>query len=172
MSCILYLWARAPELETESHAGQTVFIVLFISTSATGTGRLIALVVTTIMLLGYSIVASLFLWRHLPRPSEVKKHPGRRVSNPPAPQSVPMVPLMSPVDPARPTNNRLPPSLAIDPHLIVLSLFIGLPYIITLGSTELQIHRNVLCPENAFWGFGQVMRSSSFSVRSAKLICN
>ncbi|KAJ7723807.1 hypothetical protein B0H16DRAFT_1737076 [Mycena metata] len=170
MSCILYLWARAPELESEGnpeHAGQTVFIVLFISTSATKQGRLIALIITTIMLLGYSIVASLFIWRHVPRPSEGKQHRGRarRASNSPAPQPqsfamaiVPRAPVsVSPVDPTRPSANRLPPSLGVDPHLVILSLFIGLPYTITLGSTELQIHRNVLCPENTFWGFGQIL---------------
>ncbi|KAJ7162967.1 hypothetical protein C8R46DRAFT_1102067 [Mycena filopes] len=142
MACILYLWARAPALEFEGHAGQTVFIVLFISTSATGTGRLVALVVTTLMFVGYAIVATAFLYRHLPHTLERQKD---RASSP--------TQVATSTSPAP----RLPPSLAADPHLVILGLFIGLPYLITLGSTELQIHRNVLCPENTFWGFGQIL---------------
>ncbi|KAJ7911372.1 hypothetical protein B0H13DRAFT_579309 [Mycena leptocephala] len=179
MASILYLWARAGALELElgGQKGQTVFVVLFISTSAIGVGRRIALVMTTLLLIGYTVVAMLFLWRHR-RSAEPeggahhhhKSRPRRtsnalpdalpltrRASTPPplSPPSAP--PPMAPPPLAGGAPTRLPPSLALDPHLIILSLFIGLPYVITVGSTELQIRFNKLCPENGFWGFGQIL---------------
>jgi hypothetical protein len=178
MASILYLWARAAALELElgGQKGQTVFVVLFIKTSAIGVGRKIALVMTTLLLIGYSIVAILFLWRHRrsAEPERGTHHPhksrARRTSNAhqdalalmprvstPQPQPPPSAPPpMAPPPLAGGAPTRLPPSLALDPHLIILGLFIGLPYVITVGSTELQIRFNQLCPENVFWGFGQV----------------
>ncbi|KAJ7850024.1 hypothetical protein B0H14DRAFT_3866718 [Mycena olivaceomarginata] len=47
--------------------------------------------------------------------------------------------------------------MSLDPHLITLGLFILVPYVITVGSTELQIRKNHLCPDNIFWGFGQIL---------------
>ncbi|KAJ7923220.1 hypothetical protein B0H13DRAFT_2267160, partial [Mycena leptocephala] len=55
MSSILYLWVRAPALESEGHKGQTVFVVYFLSTHATGKGRIIALVSTAILFVVYSV---------------------------------------------------------------------------------------------------------------------
>ncbi|KAJ7923830.1 hypothetical protein B0H13DRAFT_1979428 [Mycena leptocephala] len=175
MASILYLWARAGALELElgGQKGQTVFVVLFISTSAIGVGRKIALVMTTLLLIGYSVVAMLFLWRHRrsAEPERAHRSRERRTSNAhqdalalmprvstPQPQPPPSAPPpMAPPPLAGGAPTRLPPSLALDPHLIILSLFIGLPYVITVGSTELQIRFNKLCPENGFWGFGQIL---------------
>ncbi|KAJ7679021.1 hypothetical protein DFH06DRAFT_503576 [Mycena polygramma] len=157
MGSILILWARAPALEAaHGHAGQTVFVVVFAPTKAVGAGRVVALVVTGILLLGYSVVAAVFLWRHLlhPRRQRESVDGGKdfeltsRSSTPPPP-AVPAAPGAPPT--------RLPPSLALDPHLIILALFIGLPYVVTVVSTELQIHRNRLCSDNASWGFGQIL---------------
>ncbi|KAJ6507925.1 hypothetical protein C8R47DRAFT_62350 [Mycena vitilis] len=158
MGSILALWAAAPALEAaRGHTGQTVFVVVFAQTKAVGAGRVVALVVTSILLLGYSVVALVFLWRHLLHPRREHESVGgekdlaltSRSSTPPPPA----VPAASEAPPT-----RLPPSLALDPHLIILALFIGLPYVITVGSTELQIHRNRLCPDNdASWGFGQIL---------------
>ncbi|KAJ7830060.1 hypothetical protein B0H14DRAFT_3465100 [Mycena olivaceomarginata] len=44
--------------------------------------------------------------------------------------------------------------MSLDPHLITLIL---VPYVVTVGSTELQIRKNQLCPDNVFWGFGQIL---------------
>ncbi|KAF7359998.1 F-box domain-containing protein [Mycena venus] len=197
MSLILYLWARAPTLDAEFEAaqGETKFVVLFISTSATGAGRVAALVMTTLLLIGYSIPAITFLWGHPPSISFLRKRSQQPSTQLPRPSfsssqnSHPTPPLTStaltltstaltqrllaPLPPAAhsskpspaqnlslngapPTQSRLPPSLQVDPHLIILTLFTLIPSVITIGSTELQIQRNQLCPDNAFWGFGQV----------------
>ncbi|KAJ6779277.1 hypothetical protein DFH09DRAFT_1180077 [Mycena vulgaris] len=158
MSCIFYLWSRAPELEAafDSHTGKTMFVLLFVSTSATGTGRIVAIVVTSLLFIGYSVVATIFIYRRLtfrPSPEHLKLQP-RRVSNPPPPAS-PMSASGAPRDHA--AGNRPPPSLSIDPHLITLSFFFGVPYVITVICTELQIDRNRLCSGNSFWGFGQIL---------------
>ncbi|KAJ7348291.1 hypothetical protein DFH08DRAFT_865686 [Mycena albidolilacea] len=133
MAGMLYLWARAPTLdaEFEKTGSETVFVVLFKETSATGVGRTLALVVTAVLLVGYTVVAAVFLSRRFA--GTLKQ--GEKTSAP----------------------TRLPPSLGLDPHLIILGLFILVPYVITVGSTELQIRRNQLCPDNAFWGFGQIL---------------
>ncbi|KAJ7241501.1 hypothetical protein B0H12DRAFT_1133580 [Mycena haematopus] len=163
MSCILYLWARAPMLDAEfaGAQGETVFVVLFTSTNATGAGRIIALVVTTLLLIGYSVVAALFIWRRLsgtPRnkPKLTSISLRRRGSTGSTSPQLPQPPPPSNLYP-RLVPSRLPPSLALDPHLIILGLVSLVPYIITVGSTELQIRRNQLCPDNAFWGFGQIL---------------
>ncbi|KAJ6464456.1 hypothetical protein C8R45DRAFT_1024075 [Mycena sanguinolenta] len=168
MSCILYLWARAPTLDAEftGTQGETVFVVLFKSTNATGTGRTIALVVTTLLLIGYSVVAALFLSRRLSstlKPKHKHKHTSIPLQRRGSTGSIPSLPQPAPSNPhSRPkafngARARLPPSLALDPHLIILGLFSLVPYVITVGSTELQIRRNQLCPDNAFWGFGQIL---------------
>ncbi|KAJ7708115.1 hypothetical protein B0H17DRAFT_1031757 [Mycena rosella] len=159
MAVILYLWARAPQLELESpDAGETVFVVLFVSTPATGRGRAVALAITSLLLVGYSAVAYIFLWRR------VKYRPERQhtTTQPqPQPHLTPLSLQPAPVSPrgpsAHPNPNRPPPSLALDPHLMTLSVFFGIPYVITLVSTELQIARNRLCDGNSFWGFGQIL---------------
>jgi hypothetical protein len=161
MSCILYLWARAAALEavgvTAGHTDKTEFIVVFHSTSATGTGRIVGLVVTSLLFLGYSVVAGIFFLRRIRfRPEHDTHIPlARRTSHPPAPAT--------PVNANGTTRahgggpgTRPPPSLFLDPHLMTLSIFFVLPYVITVGSTEVQIRRNRLCSENTFWGFGQV----------------
>ncbi|KAF8152821.1 hypothetical protein K438DRAFT_1863886 [Mycena galopus ATCC 62051] len=220
MACILYLWIRAPTLDnhfTPQGPESKVFVVLFKTTNATGAGRTIALVMTTLMLIGYTVVAALFLsrrvasWRKqrtnrkgstgsrssstlpqspppptqlpmpeslalVPRPAPVQNHRQtsatalrRRGSTgsiststlpTPAPTtSLPSLPTTSNPPPRSPgSRTRLPPSLRLDPHLIILGVFSIVPYVITVGSTELQIQRNQLCPDNAFWGFGQVTR--------------
>jgi hypothetical protein len=52
MAGILYLWARAPTLDAEfdKTGGETVLVVLFKKTSATGAGRVLALVVIAVLL--------------------------------------------------------------------------------------------------------------------------
>ncbi|KAF7353313.1 F-box domain-containing protein [Mycena sanguinolenta] len=168
MACILYLWARAPTLDAgfSGTPGETVFVVLFISTNATGAGRTIALVVTTLLLIGYTFVAALFLSRRLSstlnlKPKHKHKHTSiplqRRGSTGSLPQPAPSNALPGPRPSTGAMRTRLPPSLALDPHLIILGLFSLVPYVITVGSTELQIRRNQLCPDNAFWGFGQIL---------------
>ncbi|KAJ7355640.1 hypothetical protein DFH08DRAFT_1052998 [Mycena albidolilacea] len=64
MAEILYLWARAPTLDAEfdKTGGETVFVVLFKKTSA---GRVLALVVIAVLLVGYTVVAAIFLSRRL-----------------------------------------------------------------------------------------------------------
>ncbi|KAJ7133270.1 hypothetical protein C8R44DRAFT_772104 [Mycena epipterygia] len=146
MACIIYLWARAPSFEFDSHAGKTVFVVLFVSTSATGEGRVVALVITTLLLIGCSSVTTAFLLRHRSFARE-KPDPGRFYPSPPSAS----ISLSRP--PARPS-----PALILDPHMIPLSLFFGAPYLITLISTELQIARSDLCSgDSSFWGFGQIL---------------
>ncbi|KAJ7722439.1 hypothetical protein DFH07DRAFT_946702 [Mycena maculata] len=157
MAILLYLWARAEALELEQPTRRgTIFVVLFFSTSATGAGRTVALAMTTLLLVGYTVVACIFLWRHPP-----VRHPhGRtpRASTPP----IPLTPLTPPVAPAAPArqagaSNRLPPSLAIDPHLATLSAVFVVPYVITVACTELQLKRSPLCSDINVWGFGQVL---------------
>ncbi|KAJ7174167.1 hypothetical protein C8R43DRAFT_977301 [Mycena crocata] len=154
MSCILYLWARAAKLEFDAHEGRTVFVVLFVSTLATGRGRTIALAITSILLVGYSGVATLFVYRHLP----FWRAPEQQHKDKPIPLQVDIPPSpMSIGSQNRLPANRPPPSLAVDPHLMTLSLFFGIPYVITVACTELQIRRNPLCADNTFWGFGQIL---------------
>ncbi|KAJ7445110.1 hypothetical protein FB451DRAFT_1568236 [Mycena latifolia] len=153
MATILVLWARAP---SDQHADETVFIVLFISTPAAGKGRIVALVMTSLLLVGYSAVAYYFLWRRItyrPKPVNVPlvQAPATPVTPVPAPPPSPRVPASTS------GANRPPPSLMVDPHLITLSFFFGLPYVVTIVSTELQIARNPFCPGNSFWGFGQIL---------------
>ncbi|KAJ7206253.1 hypothetical protein GGX14DRAFT_643183 [Mycena pura] len=179
MSCMLYLWARAAALEAVGHAaaGHTVFVFVFASLPATGAGRTVALVFTVLLLAGYTGVASLFLWRHLlqPRPPISKGSPP-----PPSPQQprhppIALQPLLllppPPASPRTPSESgssrlhahapgppaRAPPSLKLDPHLTTLSLFFGVPYVVLVVCTEIQIARNTLCPANKFWGFGQIL---------------
>jgi len=67
-ACTLYLWARAPSYGSKSHiafADQTVFVVFFKNTSAVGDGRIVALTIVAIMILGYSILVYAFLARQL-----------------------------------------------------------------------------------------------------------
>ncbi|KAJ7133333.1 hypothetical protein C8R44DRAFT_870739 [Mycena epipterygia] len=148
IACIIYLWARAPELESDAHTGKTIFVVLFFLTSATGRGRKVALAITTLLFIGYTIVATLFFWNHRPITPE-KPYPLTNISHPASP---------SPGTAIAPAHSRPPPALRIDPHLSTLGVFFGIPYVITLISTELQIARNDLCTaENSFWGFGQIL---------------
>ncbi|KAJ7679563.1 hypothetical protein DFH06DRAFT_1166860 [Mycena polygramma] len=67
---VLYVWACAPSLEPDEDAGKTVFVVLFASTSATGAGRIVALVFTCLLIAGYSVVAIPFIRAN---PPELKK---------------------------------------------------------------------------------------------------
>ncbi|KAJ6523428.1 hypothetical protein DFH09DRAFT_1420779 [Mycena vulgaris] len=146
VSCMLYLWARAPALE---FAGQTMLVVLFVSRSATGVGRIVALVVTSFLFLGYSFVASRFIHRrftlhhteHIPLQTQGASAPSSDIN----------------VNNAAPVGHRQPPSLPLDPHLIILSYVFGVPYIITLICTEMQIDPNRLCSGNSSWGFGQIL---------------
>ncbi|KAJ7355590.1 hypothetical protein DFH08DRAFT_803570 [Mycena albidolilacea] len=50
--------------------------------------------------------------------------------------------------------------MLLDLHLTTLNFFILVPYVITVGSTELQIRKNQLCLGNVFWGFGQVFSTA------------
>jgi len=173
MALILYLWARAPTLDAHFDVkGETLFVVLFKSTNATGAGRIIALVITAVLLVGYTVVGARFLSRRF---SSAVRHPlesiklrrllsrGSTPSTLPQTQPSPNPPPTPPPQRSHPPQSgasaptRLPPSLGVDPHLIILGLFILVPYVITVGSTELQIQRNQLCPDNAFWGFGQIL---------------
>ncbi|KAF7364625.1 F-box domain-containing protein [Mycena venus] len=167
MSLILYLWARASTLDAGFQTtGETVFVVMFKSTSATGAGRTVALVITAVLLIGYSIVAAIFLKRRFigsikrsPQSIQLRRRRGSTPSTTPS-QATP--PAVNPIPRSNPSTSgsaptRLPPSLALDPHLIILGLFILVPYVITVGSTELQIQRNQQCPDNAPWGFGQIL---------------
>ncbi|KAK7053561.1 hypothetical protein R3P38DRAFT_1461126 [Favolaschia claudopus] len=190
IACILYLWARAKELDNgfveKAGGGGTVFVVLFMSTSATGAGRTAALVVISILLAGYTVVAAVFLSRRVQssiRLENAKKGiqlPLKRrhsaastvpaLRSPTPPPATPISPLpSSPSTPHTPklpngttpaTNPmRLPPSLSLDPHLIILGLFILVPYVISVGDTELQIQRNAPCHDDdeSTWGFGQIL---------------
>jgi hypothetical protein len=149
MSCMLYLWARAPSLESDGHTGKTVFVVLFISTSGTGTGRTVALLIVSGLFIAYSVVAANFGYGRV-FPVEAP---------PPSPPKEPRPPTDSSRPSAKLASGRQPPPLSMDPHLLILAAFFAIPYIITLSSTELQIRRNQLCSENSFWGFGQVCLS-------------
>jgi hypothetical protein len=62
-ACTLYLWVKAPSFGYIAFTDQTVFVVLFRSTSAVGHGRIVALTVVAAMLLGYSILVFAFLAR-------------------------------------------------------------------------------------------------------------
>ncbi|KAJ7430494.1 hypothetical protein B0H11DRAFT_2135524 [Mycena galericulata] len=159
MCVLFYLWAQAAALESESHVGKTVFVVLFISTPAAGTGRTIALVVTTLMSVGYSVTACLFLYRHPKFWASAKKPHAPKTSHPP---SMPLAPLNGGAAPnhrhsATSTGGHLPPRLTIDPHLMTLIICFMIPYVITIICTELQLTRNRLCYGDTFWGFGQIL---------------
>ncbi|KAJ7061639.1 hypothetical protein C8F01DRAFT_1137988 [Mycena amicta] len=182
MGCVLYLWARAKELDGVGRGDdKTVFVVMFAGVSATGMGRTVALAITTVLLAAYSGVAWLFLWRHVPHSlaPESRKH-----SSPPATQLTPLPSALAPPpssarSPSTTTRTHrfrisrtphihgssassataaAPPSLSIDPHLAILTILFLLPYLITLICAELQIGRNDVCPsESNSWGFGQVL---------------
>ncbi|KAJ7860482.1 hypothetical protein B0H14DRAFT_3863820 [Mycena olivaceomarginata] len=111
--------------------GETVLVVLFKKTSATGAGRVLALVVIAVLLVD--------------TPSS-RRSSSRAASRAPSSR-----------ERRCRTPTRLQPSLRRDPHLITLGLFILVPYVITVGSTELQIRKNQLCLGNVFWGFGQIL---------------
>ncbi|KAJ6523402.1 hypothetical protein DFH09DRAFT_1286648 [Mycena vulgaris] len=151
VSCMLYLWARAPALEFNGHAGQTMFVVFFVSRSATGVGRMIALVVTSSLFLGYSFVAGRFIQRRF------TLHHHHIEYIPVQTQGASALPSDINVNNAAPVGHRQPPSLPLDPHLIILSCVFSVPYIITLICTEMQIDRNRLCSGNSSWGFGQIL---------------
>jgi hypothetical protein len=175
---VLYVWARAPLLESDEDAGKTVFVVLFVSTSAIAAGRIIALVFTSLLIAGYSFIALPYIWQN---PPELKKLiDGFVDARDPLPIGQPPHPPMQSTAPtcAAPAGHNStttslpnpPPShrlrRVIDPHLVTLSLYFGIPYIITLICTELQIHRNRLCTQNSSLEFGQV-RLFSFSARNS-----
>ncbi|KAJ7078009.1 hypothetical protein B0H15DRAFT_540215 [Mycena belliarum] len=152
MATILFLWARAP---SDPNAHQTVFVVVFASVPAARRGRIIALTFTAVLLAAYSAVAYIFLFKRMIHSHKVIANGALQLP------STPVSP--SPKGPRGPAPTltaaaaRPPPSLTVDPHLVTLSIFFGIPYIVTLVSTELQIRRNALCAGNSSWGFGQVL---------------
>nr|GAT58607.1 predicted protein [Mycena chlorophos] len=75
LGCVLFLWDRAGRLDGNGSAGtnnstaisegNTVFVVLFVDTKAENAGRTVALVMTSLLLAAYSLVAALFLWKRM-----------------------------------------------------------------------------------------------------------
>ncbi|KAJ7636883.1 hypothetical protein FB45DRAFT_907611 [Roridomyces roridus] len=162
MAIILYLWSRAAELEKlqqgAQHIDNTIFVVLFISTPATGKGRTVAIIISSLFLLGYTAVACHFFWNNYPRMllfrtlSKTASQSQSSSAGKSSPQPSPKRPKSRPKH-----SSRLPPSLSVDPHLIILGLCFIVPYVVTVGSTELQLKRNPLCSGDSFWGFGQIL---------------
>lgn len=147
-ACTLYLWVKAPSFGSKSHIAftdQTVFVVLFYSTSAVGHGRIVALTVVAAMILGYSILVFAFLARRLWSAQGSKQ----------AHNTVP------PHSPAQ-HRDRLLPALPVDPHLLTLLGIFSIPYLIAVTCIELQLVRNSFCSRNSSWGFGQVCLFGAF----------
>ncbi|KAJ6622533.1 hypothetical protein B0H10DRAFT_888496 [Mycena sp. CBHHK59/15] len=159
MASILYLWTRASSLEIDAHRGRTVFVILFASSSATGVGRTVALVMISCMVVIYSLLAFRFLSPFssarslLGHPENIQEPHEEQLAMTTIPSPAPDVEK----DAAHAAGSRPPPALPFDPHLFTLTCFFGIPYVITVTCTELQINRNRLCAENSFWGFGQIL---------------
>ncbi|KAJ7244477.1 hypothetical protein C8J57DRAFT_1680817 [Mycena rebaudengoi] len=126
-ACMLYPWIRAPMLEdADKLAGTTIFF-LFVSMSAVGTGRIVALTIIA-LLAAYSVTIFLPLWRQL--------HPSA---------------------PTHPQSSQRQNPLPFDPHLLTLFAYFIVPYVVSIAFTEVQIRRNPLCPDpRALWGVGRL----------------
>ncbi|KAJ7911771.1 hypothetical protein B0H13DRAFT_2328041 [Mycena leptocephala] len=141
---------------------------------------LILLVVTTLLLIGYTVIAARFLKRRFlyilthkhqqglndkllplhrrgprrrlcrllpwlsPRP---RPHPRLRFFSCPQVHARATLPHSQAPGASASAPTRLPPSLALDPHLIILGFFILLPYVVTVLSMTVTIVPVVVTPQ-------------------------
>jgi len=164
----LYMWVTATTFGAQASQSQGVdnsqvlMVIMCASTSATGTGRIVSLVFTSLIM----AIFTWFVWKFIAhfiiraiKKSSNGKGNGHVVSAS-SPDSVHdeerKLGGQHDGHQRRPRSPGLP-SLPIDPHILALTIIFIPIYVISIASTELVIIRNNACSGNSSWQFGQLL---------------